>query len=163
MSDSILPSTLTDVWDDDLKRLFGALNFKQQTFVLEYIACGVQYKAYQKAYPETPAAYVHSNASAIARNPQVRAFLKAYRERDAHRHEDDKELIRITLRNAMTSEEQFFVNGAPVPGVTTIDHDVRIKAAQALAKLDGHNAAEVVTVNPSEEFRKLWSTAKGAA
>jgi hypothetical protein len=43
------------------------------------------------------------------------------------------------------------------------DWKARIKACEALAKLDGHNAAETVNVNPSDEFRKLWAMAKGPA
>lgn len=154
-----MPESLADLWDDDLKALLFALPFNHQSFVLEYVSHSVGSRAYEKVYGvKAPASY--SCASDLLRNAKVRAFITAYRAKDAHRHEDDKELIRSTYRAGMLADNSVSVNGEPVEGASRPDHDTRIKAANALAKLDGHNAAEVVTVNPSDEFRKLWTVAK---
>lgn len=155
-SKSILPDTLKDVWDEELKALFGALSFKDQTFCLEYLEHGVGSKAYEKSHPGVVAPSSYVCASGLLRTPKVRAFITAYREKDINRAEDDRALIRSTFRDGMQANVVH-------QGIQTQhpDHDVRIKAGQALAKLDGLNVAEVVTINPSEEFRKLWDVAKG--
>ena len=144
MTDLVLPKTLADLWDDDLKRLFYELEFRWQTFTLDYLDHGIGSKAYEKAYgvPGGPNAW--ASASALLRHPKVRAFISAYRAKDIHRHEDDKELIRSTYRAGMLADNSVSVNGEPVEGASRPDHDTRIKAANALAKLDGHNAAEKV-------------------
>ena len=140
-SDSILPETLEDLWDDELKALFGALPFKQQTFCLEYLEHGVGSRAYCKAYGIDPGPLAWSSASSLLRDKKVRAFITAYRAKDIFRHEDDKELIRATFRAGITDTE---------------DHDTRIKAAQALAKLDGHNVAETVKHDATDGLRDFF-------
>lgn len=152
-SASILPDTLVDLWDDELKELFGRLNFKQQTFTLEYLACGVAAEAVEKAYGlQGPSAW--TRGSTLLRDVNVRAFITAYRAKDIHRHEDDKELIRSTYRNAIRAETVVYVpKDDEKEPIKVIDHGTRIKAAQALAKLDGHNAAEKVEVDVTKEIR----------
>lgn len=164
-SDSILPEKLEDLWDDELSGLYAQMSFSHQTFALEFLEHGRQADAYRKAYPTASDASVYANASALIRSAKVRAFITAYREKNAHRHEDDKELIRSTLRAAITKAEAPIFgkdeSGQPAHVMDLPDWKSRIKACEALAKLDGHNAAETVNVNPSDEFRKLWALAKG--
>ncbi len=142
-SASILPDTLVDLWDDELKDLFGALSFQQQTFSLEFLLHGIGSKAYVKAYGVEPGPLAWSSASSLLRTPKVRAFITAYRAKDIYRHEDDKELIRSAYRSGITETE---------------DHDTRIKAAQALAKLDGHNAADKVEHDLNDGLRGLFGS-----
>jgi hypothetical protein len=166
-SDSILPEKLEDLWDDELSGLYAQLLFPHQTFALEVLEHGRQADAYRKAYKNAPETSVYASASALMRHPKVRAFITAYREKNAHRHEDDKELIRSSLREAITKAETPVFGkdaaGQPDHVMDLPDWKARIKACEALAKLDGHNAAETVNVNPSDEFRKLWAMAKGPA
>lgn len=161
---SILPDALEGVWDDELHQIFSKLEFRQQTFALDYLEHGVASKAIEKAYGLSgPSAW--ARGSVLLRDVKVRAFITAYREKDIHRAEDDRHLIRTTYREAMQAEKPIFGkdrDGNPDHIMDVPDHDVRIKAGQALAKLDGLNAVEVVTINPSEEFRKLWGAAKVA-
>jgi hypothetical protein len=148
-SKSILPESLKDLWDDELKALLAALNFQQQSFALDYLEQGVASKAVEKAYGlKGPSAW--ARGSFLLRDVNVRAFITAYRAKDVYRREDDKEAIRATFRAAMLAETSYVAKAkSEDDNVESIiikeeDHDTRIKAAQALAKLDGHNEAEKV-------------------
>lgn len=157
MTDLTLPKTLAELWDDDLKRLFYELEFRWQTFALEYLDHGIGSKAYEKAYGITgPNAW--SSASALLRHPKVRAFITAYRAKDVHRHEDDKEFIRSTYRAAMLADNSIVIEGRVIEGVAIPDHKTRVSAATSLAKLDGHNAAEKVQDDRFTELVTLMQT-----
>lgn len=142
-TDSILPDTLESLWDDELNRLFAKLNFQHQTFALAFLEHPHQGKAYEKTYGKTgPAAA--ASASALLKHPNMRAFITAYRNKDKHRHEDDKELIRYTYRGAILADDAGYKN--------------KINAAAQLAKLDGHNEAEKVQDDRFTALVQLMNT-----
>lgn len=139
-SKSILPAEFEPEWDDEAAKLFAALSFGQQTFVMELLKTGNGRKAYQAAYPnvsntDTACAL----ASRMIRTEKVKAFLDLFRDASF----ESLLIIRKSLQtiaagNVIESE----YNGTTIPLIPKAS-DITAAAAQ-LAKLEGLNAPEKI-------------------
>lgn len=157
-TDSILPSTLQQVWDDDVARSFGKLSMDHQSFVLAYLANKRNAaKAYRESYKgRGQDEYAASYGQRIVSRDDVQEFLAFFKTSKLAAL--DK--IDQVYTDAMEAEIVTMVEGIPIPGTERPDHHIRIMAAKEYAKTFGLNAPDEVTVNPSDEFRKLWTVAK---
>lgn len=145
---SILPETLQDVWDDELRAKYGSLSFSEQTFVLEILKGSKKGDAYQKAYPQVSDAAKGACASGLLKRAKVVDFLESFRTGNL----DSLFLIRNRLQSVISGEiVEIDYDGKKIPVVPTV-RDM-VVAGQALAKLDGLNAAEKVEVDATKEIR----------
>jgi phage terminase small subunit len=143
MSETEIPEELGFIQGDKALPAFHRLNLKQQKFLLHYIREGNGAEAYRQSYNELAEDNVAATcASRLLTNVDIKAVLEAFQD---HKDED-LILIRRTYVDAAKGAIKPIYgkdsNGQPEKVEDLPDHDVRIKAAQSLAKLHGLNAAE---------------------
>lgn len=140
---SDLPEEIALLDSNPAIEAFRALNPRQRIFVLSYIRNPVGSEAYRQAYNEMADDHTASVCgSRLLANAGIKAVLTAFRDHQ----EEDFSLIRKALIDALTGAIKPIYGkdsaGQPEKVEDLPDHDARIKAAAALAKLQGLNAAE---------------------
>lgn len=77
-----IPEPLDEVWDDDVRTAFKALNPRQQNFLIEYLRTGVGATAYKVAYdPEASNHLAAAHGSRLVSNHNIQAVLKKFGDR----------------------------------------------------------------------------------
>jgi len=152
-----IPNELAQV-DAEILKKFHGLNDEQQAFLIGYLQGKSGAEAYRDAYGlpygNQSAA---SSASLLLRHPNVTAVLEAFKGfRD-----EDLILVRKTYIAAATEAIKPIygkdADGQPEKVEDLPDHAVRIKAAEALAKLHGLNAAEKKEISGSVTIQSTAS------
>lgn len=160
-TDSILPETLRQVWDNDVARSFGKLSMDHQSFVLAYLANKRNAaKAYREAYKgRGQDEYAASYGQRIVSRDDVQEFLAFFKtSKLAALDKIDK-----VYTEAMEAEIVAMVEGVPIPGTERPDHHIRIMAAKEYAKTFGLNAPEEVKIDAGEAIRGFLEKLKGSA
>jgi hypothetical protein len=162
-TDSILPASLKDVWDDDIAAKFGALSMGEQTFCLELLKGSRKGDAYKAGFPNVSDESRGACASGLLKRPKIISFLEEFRNSNL----EDLFLIRHRLQcivsgeiiqSEMLTEEGTKVKVPIIPKV----RDITAAAAQ-LAKLSGLNAPEEVKIDAGEAMREFLEKLKGGA
>jgi hypothetical protein len=138
-----IPEELEPVWDDKVAEAFKALEPRQRNFLLSYLNCWNGSEAYRRSYNELANDTTASScASRLLAKASIRAVLEAFLDTQI----EDLLLVKRTyIEAAKTANKPIFGKdemGQPILVMEQADHDVRIKAAQSLAKLHGLNAPE---------------------
>jgi hypothetical protein len=138
-----IPEELESVWDDKVAEAFKALEPRQRNFLLAYLGCWNGAEAYRKAYNPLASDHVATNSgSRILAKNGIKTVLQAFLDTQT----EDLLLVKRTyIEAAKTATTPIFGKddlGQPILVMEQPDHDVRIKAAQALAKLHGLNAPD---------------------
>lgn len=138
-----IPEQLETVWDDSVADAFRALEPRQRNFLLAYLDTWNGAEAYRRSYNQLAN---DATAAACASRLLTKANVKSVLERFLDTQTEDLLLVKRTyIDAAKTASKPIFGKddlGQPILVMEQADHDVRIKAAQALAKLHGLNAAE---------------------
>lgn len=145
-----LPEELSLLADEKALPAFHRLNLKQQKFVLHYLTEGNGAEAYRQAYNGNANDQVAATCgSRLLTYVDIKTVLAAFQD---HKDED-LVLIRRTFVNAARSASKPIFGkddlGQPILVMEQEDHAVRVKAAEALAKLHGLNAAEKKEISGS--------------
>lgn len=126
---------------------FRALNPQQRVFVLAYINEGNGAEAYRQAYNNLASDTVAATcASRLLTYANIKAVLLAFRD---HQEEDFRLVRQTFIDAAKTATKPIFgkdEQGQPILVMEQPDHDARTRAASALSKLQGLNAAEKTEV-----------------
>jgi hypothetical protein len=137
------PEELAIVWSDKIAAAFKALEPRQQKFLLAYLKCYVGSEAYRQSYNELASDKVASVcASRLLAHVSIKPILEAFVD---HRTEDLFLVHKVYTDAATQAVKPIYgkdEDGQPIKIEDMPDHDIRIKAASALAKLGGLNAAE---------------------
>jgi phage terminase small subunit len=141
--ESGIPEELDPVWTDKVASAYRALEPRQRVFILAYVRTWNGAEAYRQAYNNLASDQVAANsASRLLAKVGMKDILEAFLETQT----EDLLLVKRTYTEAArTATKPIFgkdEEGQPILVLEQADHDVRIKAAQALAKLHGLNAAE---------------------
>jgi phage terminase small subunit len=141
------PEELAGIWDKDIHKAFMSLNPRQQKFIVVYAKEQVGSEAYRQAYNESASDKVASVCgSQLMANPSIRSIMERLSESSI----EDLFIVKKALRDAATTAVKPIYGkdelNQPVKIEDLPDHDVRIKAASAMAKLHGFNAPDKVDV-----------------
>lgn len=159
--ESGIPEELHPVWSYKVAEAFRALEPKQRVFILAYVRKWNGSEAYREAYnPLANDGTAAACGSRLLANANVKAVLGAFLDTQT----EDLLLVKQTyVEAARTASKPIFgkdSDGQPILVLEQADHDVRIKAAQALAKLHGLNAPDktehsgTVTLSIAEQIRQ---------
>lgn len=145
-TDSILPETLKEIWDDAIAEKFAALSFNEQTFCLAILRGERKGDAYKSAYPNVSDGARGVGASNLLKRPKIIAFLEEFRDSNL----EDLFLVRHRLQSIISGEiiqsEMITEDGTKVK-VPIIPKASDITAASAqLAKMSRLNAPEEVKI-----------------
>jgi hypothetical protein len=156
---SDIPEELDPVWSAEVATTFTALEPRQRAFLLAYVKTWNGAEAYRRAYNELANdATASSCGSRLLANASIKSILAAFLDTQI----EDLLLVKRTYTEAAkTASKPIFGKddlGQPILVMEQPDHDVRIKAAQALAKLHGFNAADKVEVKTNQSLPAAFTT-----
>ena len=139
------PEELEAVWDDDIATTFAGLLPKHQAFLLKYIQCWNAAEAYRHSHNPMASDHVASaNGSRMIAREGISSILAKF----ADQRTEALFLVQKTYNEAAISASKPIFGkdevGQPILVMEQPDYAVRIKAAEALAKLHGLNAADKV-------------------
>ena len=138
-----IPEELESVWDEKVSEAFKALEPRQRNFLLAYLGCWNGAEAYRKSYNDLAN---DRTAAACASRLLTKANIKTVLEAFLDTQVEDLLLVKQTyIEAAKTASKPIFGKddlGQPILVMEQPDHDIRIKAAQSLAKLHGLNAPD---------------------
>jgi hypothetical protein len=144
------PEELAGIWDEEIKAAFADLREKQQKFLLAYVREGNGAEAYRQVY--NPLASNHL-AAACASQILSSIALKAILRRLADTRAEDMLLVKATFKEASeTAIKPVYgkdEEGQPIKVEDIPDHDIRVRAADKLAKLS-RLYAEDQAIDPSD-------------
>jgi hypothetical protein len=144
------PEELAAIWDQEIKDEFAALREKQQLFLLAYIRCGNGAQAYRDVYNPLAGDRLASSCGS-----QVLASngMKVIMRRLADTRAQDLLLIKATLTEAVEKAVKPIYakdkDGQPEKVEDIPDYDIRVKAADKLAKIN-RLYAEDQALDPSD-------------
>jgi len=134
------PDELSGIWTDEIAAIFKGLQPKQRDFIIEYIKCGVGAEAYRRVYnPLASDPLAAASASQILSNINISSILSQF----VTNKTEALFLVQKVYADAMyTATKPIFGKddlGQPILVMEQPDHAIRVKAAEASAKLHGLN------------------------
>ncbi|MDQ2999898.1 MAG: terminase small subunit [Fibrobacterota bacterium] len=135
-----IPEELESVWDPAIAVAFKALLPKQQDFILQYIQTWNAAEAYRRSHNHLAKDTVASaNGSRLVANDSIGVILAKF----ANNKTEALFLVQKTYNDAaqLASKPIFGKDdlGQPILVMEQPDYAVRVKAAEAIAKLHGLN------------------------
>jgi hypothetical protein len=154
-----IPEELEPVWNADVASAFATLEARQRVFLLTYVKTWNGAEAYRQAYNPLANDHIATNSgSRLLAKEGIKIVLEAFLDTQI----EDLLLVKRTyVEAAKTASKPIFGKddlGQPIMVMEQPDHDVRIKAAQALAKLHGFNAADKVEVKTNQALPAAFTT-----
>lgn len=148
MTTEAIPEQLETVWNAEIAAAFRDLEPRQRNFLLAYLDTWNGAEAYRQAYNQLASDQVAANsASRLLAKVGMKAVLNAFLDTQT----EDLLLVKRTYIEAAKGAIKPIYSkdeaGQLVKVEDLPDHDTRIKAAQALAKLHGLNAPDKVDNN----------------
>lgn len=142
---NVIPEELETVWDKDVAEAFKALSDKHQLFLLEYTKCWSKAEAYRRSYnPMASDDVASSNGSRLIGNSSISGILDKF----AQSRTEALFLVQKTYNDAAKEASKPIFGkdelGQPILVMEQPDYAVRVKAAEAIAKLHGLNAADKI-------------------
>lgn len=153
------PEELSTVWDDEIRAAYGALPPKHQEFLLAYLRCWNGAQAYREVYNPLANGQVASNSgSRILGTIGCQTVLKRFTDTRT----EDLLLIKSTFKEAATEAIKPIYakdkDGQPEKVEDIPDYDIRVKAADKLAKLAKlYDEDEVDPEDPESKTKKVIS------
>lgn len=139
-----IPDELETLWDDNIALTFKALTDKEQVFLLSYVKCWGKAEAFRAVRPLASDTVAATQGGVMFRKIDKTGIWDKFKQSRA-------EALFIVERSyneaAQTATKPIFGKddlGQPILVMEQPDHAIRVKAAEAIAKLHGLNApAEV--------------------
>ena len=136
----VIPEELEAVWDDEIAKVFKGLLPKQQNFLVTYVSCWNAAEAYRKSHnPLAKTETASANGSRLIANDSVSLILAKF----ANNKTEALFLVQKTYNEAAREASKPIFGkddeGQPILVMDQPDYAVRVKAAEAIAKLHGLN------------------------
>lgn len=153
------PEELSTVWDDEIRAAYSALEPRQQKFLCAYVGTWNGAEAYRQAYNQLAKDNVAAaSGSRLLTKVNIQKILKRFEENRL----EDLFLCRYTFqRAAQCAVKPIYVkdkDGVPEKVEDLEDHDVRVRAADKLAKLAKlYDESETDPDNPESGSKKVIS------
>lgn len=135
-----IPEELNAVWDDGIAKTFQAMPPKHQTFLLAYVKCWNAAASYRQSHNPLASDTVSSaNGSRLVANDSISLILQKF----ANNKTEALFLVQKTYNDAAREATKPIFGkddlGQPILVMEQPDYAVRVKAAEAIAKLHGLN------------------------